>query len=110
MAVAYMLAWPYGTPRVMSSYRFSDPEQGPPMDTLGNIRTVAFDNAGACSNGWVCEHRRRPIYKMVTFRNIVDGEYLKTEQRTMPEYMIKFNSKQIMLKKDPNIKKQYKNI
>jgi alpha-amylase len=30
LAVGFMLAWPYGLPRVMSSYYFSTHDQGPP--------------------------------------------------------------------------------
>ena len=29
-AVSFMLAWPYGLPRVMSSYAFTNFDQGPP--------------------------------------------------------------------------------
>lgn len=32
MAVAYMLAWPYGYPRVMSSFYFTNNDQGPPSN------------------------------------------------------------------------------
>lgn len=30
LAVGFMLAWPYGIPRVMSSYYFDSHDQGPP--------------------------------------------------------------------------------
>jgi len=78
LATVFMLAWPYGYPRVMSSYDWPrdiiwDPEQkrlrdrqdwvGPPSDPQGHTRPVT------CGEGWVCEHRWRAIANMVAFRN-----------------------------------------
>jgi alpha-amylase len=72
MATAFMLAHEYGFTRVMSSYYFSDRDQGPPY--LGNsIAPVVVVN-GSCTGGWVCEHRWTPITNMVKFRNIARGE------------------------------------
>ncbi|XP_054717225.1 LOW QUALITY PROTEIN: pancreatic alpha-amylase-like [Uloborus diversus] len=79
MAVAFMLAWPYGLPRVMSS--FSWPENivngkdqndwiGPPHDENYNIKNVPRHSDLTCGDGWVCEHRWRQIYNMVKFRNV----------------------------------------
>ena len=31
--------------------------QGPPHDDSYNIVGPQFDSDGACTNGWVCEHR-----------------------------------------------------
>lgn len=73
LANAFMLAWPYGFPRVMSSFSFTDKEAGPPMDADENIVSPTFNDDGSCNNGWVCEHRWRPIYAMVQFRNVVEG-------------------------------------
>jgi alpha-amylase len=82
MAVAFMLAFPYGYPRIMSSYFFNDTDQGPPRDVNDNIlspnikcRTLSptFDRCGNCGNGWVCEHRWRQIFNLVEFRNFVAG-------------------------------------
>lgn len=63
LANAFMLAWPYGYPKVMSSYKFhGDTEAGPPA------------GASNCSNSeFVCEHRWTTIANMVGFRNITDG-------------------------------------
>ena len=61
MAVAFMLSWPYGVPKVMSSYEFTQEWNGPPAGTPGTGAT--------CMNGWVCEHRWRQIYNMVAWRN-----------------------------------------
>jgi alpha-amylase len=72
MAVAFMLAFEYGYPRVMSSYFFSDKDQGPP-NVNGNIVSPSILSDGTCGNGWVCEHRWRQIFNMVEFRNVVAG-------------------------------------
>lgn len=66
LANIFMLAWPYGTPRVMSSYDW--PRQlgswvGPPADKQGLTRPAA------CGDGWVCEHRWSEVANMVEFRN-----------------------------------------
>ncbi|XP_046422139.1 alpha-amylase A-like [Neodiprion virginianus] len=77
MAVAFMLAHPYGTvPRVMSSFSFTDSDAGPPADTDGSILSPIFYSDNSCGNGWVCEHRWRQIYNMVAFRNAVKGTEL----------------------------------
>jgi alpha-amylase len=73
MAVAFMLAFPYGYPRIMSGYSFSDTNQVPPHDSSYNILSPIFYSDGTCGNGWVCEHRWRQIFNMVEFRNVVAG-------------------------------------
>jgi alpha-amylase len=73
MATAFMLAYPYGIPRLMSSYEFEDAEQGPPVDKRDNILSPQMSCEGACTNGWVCEHRYPAIKKMVRFRQVVHG-------------------------------------
>lgn len=71
IATAFMLAWPYGYPVIMSSYFFdrSDDAQGPPSDASGNTNDVIINPDLTCGGGWVCEHRWRQIYNMVRFRN-----------------------------------------
>lgn len=78
MANAFMLAWPYGLPRVMSSYRwprdFHDGKDqndwfGPPADGQWRIKNVVRHPDDTCGNGWVCEHRWRQIYNLVELRN-----------------------------------------
>jgi len=65
LAAAFMLAWPYGRVRLMSSYYFSDHDAGAPSipvhDGKGNV---------ACGDGkpWVCEHRWPAISGMVGWR------------------------------------------
>uniref|UniRef100_A0A6B2EJ92 Alpha-amylase n=1 Tax=Phlebotomus kandelakii TaxID=1109342 RepID=A0A6B2EJ92_9DIPT len=72
MAVVFNLAHSYGIPRVMSSYEFDDPSQGPPHNDSNDILSPEFSSDGqSCSNGWVCQHRWRPIRNMVRFRNDV---------------------------------------
>lgn len=67
LANVFMLAWPYGYPKVMSSFSFSDSEQGPPAQTV-------YQNGEAnCGGAWVCEHRWDSIANMVEFRNVTDG-------------------------------------
>ncbi|XP_017774160.1 PREDICTED: alpha-amylase-like [Nicrophorus vespilloides] len=73
MATAFMLAHPYGSTRVMSSFDFKDSDQGPPQDAQGNIISAGINNDDTCSNGWICEHRWRQIYNMVVFKNAVKG-------------------------------------
>lgn len=79
MATAFMLAHPYGNDnvRVMSSFAFEHTDQGPPQDHSGNIISPQFNGEGACTNGWVCEHRWRQIYNMVAFRSFVKGTDIK---------------------------------
>eukprot|EP00095_Tigriopus_kingsejongensis_P004644 maker-scaffold29_size597861-snap-gene-1.15 protein:Tk04644 transcript:maker-scaffold29_size597861-snap-gene-1.15-mRNA-1 annotation:"alpha-amylase 1" len=65
LGVSFMLAHDYGFKRVMSSYFFDDPDQGPPTSAPG------------CDEGWVCEHRWKSIGNMVEFANAVNGEPLE---------------------------------
>ena len=66
LAVAFMLAYPYGYPMVMSSYRFEGDGQGPPNSS-------PLDDSSGCGQDWVCEHRRPAITNMVAFRKATDG-------------------------------------
>ncbi|KAK9708639.1 Alpha amylase, C-terminal all-beta domain [Popillia japonica] len=61
------------SPRVMSSFAFTNSDQGPPADGNAYIVSPKINNDDTCSNGWVCEHRWRQIYNMVGFRNAVKG-------------------------------------
>ncbi|KAH8354523.1 hypothetical protein KR084_009397 [Drosophila pseudotakahashii] len=77
MASAFMLAHPFGTPRVMSSFSFSDTDQGPPTTDGHNIASPTFNSDNSCGGGWVCEHRWRQIYNMVAFRNAVGSDAIQ---------------------------------
>lgn len=70
LANVFMLAWPYGYPRIMSSYAFPEGngDQGPPASPV-------YQNGQAqCGGAWICEHRWSSIANMVAFRNVTDGE------------------------------------
>ncbi len=68
LANVFMLAWPYGYPKVMSSYEFSDSEQGPPA------QGVYQNGSDQCGSAWVCEHRWDSIANMVAFRKETTGQ------------------------------------
>uniref|UniRef100_A0A6E8VQX1 Alpha-amylase n=1 Tax=Anopheles coluzzii TaxID=1518534 RepID=A0A6E8VQX1_ANOCL len=70
-AIAFTLATDYGTVRLMSSYNFTDTDQGPPSDDRANILPPGINADGSCQNGWVCEHRWPVVRRMVRFRNFV---------------------------------------
>ncbi|WP_433360069.1 carbohydrate-binding module family 20 domain-containing protein [Actinoplanes sp. CA-142083] len=67
LAEAFMLAYPYGTPSVMSSFTFSNADAGPPAASNGTTSAVN------CSSGWACEHRWRTTANMVGFHNAAYG-------------------------------------
>ncbi len=67
LAEAFMLAWPYGVPQVMSSFSFASNDQGPPANASGVTNQVS------CGSGWVCEHRWRTTANLVGFRNTTAG-------------------------------------
>ena len=91
LANVFMLAWPYGTPVVMSSYAFNtssafDTSYGPPFDPASGATRGPWDGGGAqpaCFNqsvgGWVCEHRFRPIGNMVGFRNATLANFFTSD-------------------------------
>lgn len=67
MAEAFMLAYPYGSPQVMSSFAFGSQDQGPPATSDGTTQQVS------CGSAWVCEHRWRTTANLVGFRNETSG-------------------------------------
>jgi alpha-amylase len=67
LATAFMIAWPYGVPQVMSSFTFTDPDAGPPTAADGTTSAVT------CGSGWACEHRQRATANMVALRNAAAG-------------------------------------
>lgn len=77
LANVFQLAWPYGYPRLMSSYDWPRNVQngkdlndwvGPPSNASG-----VTNNVTCFSGGWVCEHRWLAIANMVGFRNNVNS-------------------------------------
>jgi len=78
LANVWMLAQPYGYPKILSSYAFERPAQnslGPPSDASGATKDVvcAPSMEAAKVGGWVCEHRDPMIAPMVRFRRVVAG-------------------------------------
>jgi len=65
LANIFMLGWPYGYPKVMSSYVFENDQQGPPESSPVK--------GAACTEGWVCEHRRPSRVGMVAFRKATEA-------------------------------------
>lgn len=66
----FMLAWPYGYPKIMSSYGFENTDAGPPMDGDQTRRVHPTGGGLNCfGDDWKCEHRWRAIANMVAFRN-----------------------------------------
>ncbi|KAI0560968.1 ATPase [Gracilaria domingensis] len=66
----FSLAYPYGYPKVMSSYFFEDHDQGPP--------SKGVHSGARCGEEWVCEHRWRGIANMVKFREVCSSEFRLT--------------------------------
>ncbi|WP_433653976.1 alpha-amylase [Nocardia sp. CA-128927] len=69
LANAFMLAWPYGRPKVLSGYAFTSYDEPPPSDPHGR----AMD--ANCGDGhWLCEHAWPGIGPMVAFHQQVQGQ------------------------------------
>jgi alpha-amylase len=79
LANVFMLAFPYGYPQVMSSYAFSDSDQGPPADAQGQTQPVFVNGSANCFDKWQCEHRWQSIASMVGFRNHTAAEFRVTD-------------------------------
>jgi alpha-amylase len=78
LANVWMLAQPYGYPKVLSGYAFVRPQEnamGPPSDADGWTLPVmcAASLETAADGEWVCEHRDPYILRMVAFRKVVAG-------------------------------------
>jgi alpha-amylase len=65
LAVAFMLAYPYGTPLLMSGFAFDSFDDGPPSTPDGVTKAVQ------CGQSWVCEHRW--ALTMVAWHNRMAG-------------------------------------
>ena len=91
LANIFMLAWPYGYPAVMSSYNFTNSDQGPPSDPEGKTNSIYSNGVPDCSNGrWVCEHRQQEIAGMVGFRNYTAPHFEATNWWTNDNNAIAF--------------------
>lgn len=69
-----MLAHPYGTPYVYSSYYFGSAGDGPPHPPYVGNETVPANCSAAYSYGrWNCSHRDWRVANMAGFRNYTEG-------------------------------------
>ncbi|MFQ5537843.1 MAG: alpha-amylase family protein [Gemmatimonadota bacterium] len=80
LAHVWLLAYPYGYPKVTSGYAFDIASQagrdmGPPSGPGGETLPVACASSmeEVLPGGWVCEHRDPVISAMVAFRRAVSG-------------------------------------
>ncbi len=74
LANAFSLAYDYGTPRLISDYRFTDNDAGAPGATETSVPDVNFNEACATNDGpWNCEQRWTPTRGMIAFHNYVHG-------------------------------------
>jgi alpha-amylase len=89
LANVFMLAYPFGYPRLMSSYVFSDTEAGPPSDPQGHTDSIyaagsTTPNCGLKAGQWVCEQRWHSIAGMVGFRDFTANSTTVTNWWTNP--------------------------
>ncbi len=68
LANVFMLAYPYGYPKVMSSYAFDNTDAGPPSTAVHNNNQL-----NCFGSEWQCEHRKTSIANMVAFRNFTSA-------------------------------------
>jgi alpha-amylase len=71
LATAFMLAWPYGFPKVLSGFLFTDIDAGSPSTSSGDI--AATDCNDPNGNLWTCTHRFRPVAAASQFRAVTSG-------------------------------------
>lgn len=69
IATYFLLAHPYGYPKVMSSYYFNDKDQGPPSTAVHQGSNVNCEDG----RNWVCEHRWKGVGEMANFRHQCDS-------------------------------------
>ncbi len=86
LANVFLLAFPYGYPKIMSSFAFERPAErdiGPPSADPGATDSIyaggattpncAASNTAAKTGQWVCEHRARSVVGMLGFRRATAG-------------------------------------
>ncbi|QRW07285.1 alpha-amylase [Ceratobasidium sp. AG-Ba] len=74
LAMVFSLSYPYGTPTILSSYSFSNIDDGAPNGGAGTC------SGSGGSNGWLCQHRWPAVAGMVPWFNAVDGQTLTNWQ------------------------------
>jgi hypothetical protein len=67
LANVFMLAYPYGTPSVLSSYKFKTADDGAPA----NGAAQCTGTSTTAANGWWCQHRWAGVAAMAKFRTSV---------------------------------------
>ena len=88
LANAFLLAYDYGTPRLLSDYRFTDRDAGAPGATDTSVPAVDFDEACAVAGGaWNCQQRWTPTRGMIAFHNYVDGTKVERLQEPDPSLL-----------------------
>ncbi|KZW01365.1 glycoside hydrolase family 13 protein [Exidia glandulosa HHB12029] len=76
LAHVFMLAYPYGTPSVLSSYEYAGYDDGAPNSATG----TCFGEGGV--NSWLCQHRFPPIAGLTAFRGAVSGDVSNIQKGT----------------------------
>lgn len=70
LAMVLSLAHPYGVPTILSSYSFSNNDNGAPNSNYGTC------SGSTGSNGWLCQHRWPAVSGLVGFHNTVGTDAL----------------------------------
>ncbi|PAU67482.1 type I pullulanase [Bifidobacterium criceti] len=74
LANAFMLAYDYGTPRLISDYKYDNKDDGAPGATAVSVPDVDFDKECSTKDGdWNCQQRWTTTRGMIAFHNYVDG-------------------------------------
>lgn len=89
LAQIFMLAWPYGYPQLYSGYRFTEYDQGPPIDS--ELRSQPILNPdNSCQAPWTCEHRLPEVAAMVQFRNFTNNFFYTNDWWTNGQNQVAF--------------------
>ncbi|KAG9120576.1 hypothetical protein FRC07_003873, partial [Ceratobasidium sp. 392] len=75
LAMIFSLSYPYGTPTILSSYFFSNKDDGSPNSGVG----TCYGAGGV--NGWLCQHRWTAVAGMVPWFNTVGDAPLNNWQQ-----------------------------
>ena len=74
LANAFMLAYDYGTPRLLSDYKWSNGDDGAPGATATSVPDVDMDKVCSTNDSdWNCEQRWTSTRGMIALRNYVNG-------------------------------------